>query len=311
MTLQSHSLLRICCMLISLIAIAGCSSTQNELSLNEKRYGHAVVNDSKKIFVFAGSNRSGFLGDVEIIDPSTGHIEVLSNHVIPRRYFSAVWDGNQSIYLIGGISRKDGVGRLENRVEVFNTKTYEVTQAKPIPSPTRINTAVWLNDRIYVIGGTEFYKRRLTPSAQTLSYNPKLDEWSKHANMPTAKTTRAVAKDGYIYTIGGYDRWAAINVFERYDPDADQWHTLDPLPFNVSAHSATILGDDLYIFGDYKRLTATYSYNFTTQKWKNITIGYKASRHNAATTIDDTIYVIGGNVAGNGPFLDYIQKFSF
>ncbi|WP_085297110.1 Kelch repeat-containing protein [Cognaticolwellia mytili] len=36
--------------------------------------------------------------------------------------------------------------------------------------------------------------------------------------MPTAKTTKAVVRNGLIYVVGGYDRSSSLNVFERFDP---------------------------------------------------------------------------------------------
>ena len=80
-----------------IVLITGCSTqtiTQNKPKvLNSARYGHAVVNDNNNIYVFGGSNKQGFLSSIEIINPKSGKHLVLENKLIPRRYFSAVWDG--------------------------------------------------------------------------------------------------------------------------------------------------------------------------------------------------------------------------
>jgi len=299
--------------ILLIIILAGCSSKpaleSESLSLNSARYGHAAVNDGNKIYVIAGSYKANFLSDIEIIDPVTEKIEVIKGRLIPRRYFSAVWDGKHSIYILGGVSLADKKFSYEKRVEVFNTITHEVSFAKPLPAPTRINSAVFLNGRIFVFGGTypKDGKLKATPIVAVLDIAK--NKWIRAANMPTAKTTRAVAKDGFIYAVGGYDRTSKLDVFERFDPKLNKWEPLPPMPVKISAHSITVVQDKLFVFGDYDNLDSTYSYDFVTHEWDKIDIGYKASRHNAATTLADTTYVIGGNIGGNGPFLDYIQAF--
>jgi N-acetylneuraminic acid mutarotase len=306
--------------LLLLIGISGCSSafrqsanTQSSLHLQTPRFGHAVVNDGQKIYVLAGANETGFLADIEIIDPLSGKTEVLPKHLIPRRYFSAVWDGQHSIYLIGGISHTENGRRLERRVEVFDTITHQVKFTQSLPAPTRINSAVYLNGKIFVFGGTGPTSRQNSKSkakAITGYYDIALNRWIRVADMPTAKTTRAAVYKGQIFVIGGYDGSEALDVFERFDPTTNNWHSLPALPQPISAHSVTVAGDSLYVFGDYQELDSNYRYDFLKQQWQTLDIGYKASRHNAATTLANRIYVIGGNTGGNGPFLDYIQQFN-
>jgi len=293
--------------------LTGCSSkpdlNSEPLSLSTARYGHVAVNDSKKIYVIAGANETGYLSDIEIIEPIFGTTEVLKNRLIPRRYFTAVWDGKHSIYILGGVSIEDKKFRYEKRVEVFNTITHEVSFAQPLPVPTRISSAVFLNGSIFVFGGASPKKRKLKASPIVAVLNIAQKKWRRAADMPTAKTTRAVAKDGFIYVVGGYDRTSSLDVFEKFDPQLNKWESLPSMPVKISAHSLTAVKNKLFVFGSYNNLKSTYSYDFLTHIWEKINIGYKASRHNATTTLGDTTYVIGGNTGGNGPFLDYIQTF--
>lgn len=295
------------------LTLSGCATKPTNdtdtISLKTARYGHASVNDGEKIYVIAGSGRKGFLSDIEIIDPKTKEVTVLKNKVIPRRYFSAVWDQKHSIYIIGGISRQNNKHRYENRVEIFNTKTNEVTLGKSIPLSTRVNTAVFLDNKIFVLGGAYPLNNELTATALVAMFDIQQNNWVRAADMPTAKTTRAVTKDGLIYVIGGYNRNTALNVFESYNPQTNQWASLPALPVNISAHSVSLVNNKLLVFGDYKNLTSTYTYDFETKQWQELSENYKASRHNTATTLDDTTYVIGGNTNGKGSFLNYIQQF--
>ncbi len=301
--------------LLLVMMLSGCSTkpsiNTSPFSLETPRLGHAAVNDGRKIYVLAGSNKSGFLSDIEIIDPVTREIQVLKNKLIPRRYFSAVWDGKNSIYILGGISYAFGTPRYENRVEVFNTLTQEVSFTTSLPLPTRINSAVFLDERIFVFGGAYPQKGKLAPTAKVAVFNTKTQRWFRASDMPTAKTTRAVVKDSNIYVVGGYDRKTSLNVFEKFDPRSNKWESLPPMPVGISAHSVTVVKDKLFVFGDYNNLKSTYSYDFRNEQWEKIEIGYKASRHTAATTLADVTYVIGGNTGTSGPFHDYIQIFEF
>lgn len=300
--------------IIALTFITGCTSLepinkQDEFSLKVKRFAHAMVNDGEKIYVLAGHNGDDFRSDIEIIDPVSKTVSVLKHKLIPRRYFSAVWDGKESIYIIGGVSFANNVFKYEKRVEVFNTKTQQVSFAKPLPVPTRINTAVYLDGRIFVLGGSFPSRFGLTSSALVSVFDIEQDKWLRGADMPTRKDTRAFVKDGQIYVVGGYNNSSALKSFEQYDPKSNQWRTLPDLPEQISAHSLSLVNDKLYVFGDYRQLDLTYCYDFISQQWQKVDIGYKASRHNAATTLNNKVYVTGGIQSGNGPYLDDIQIF--
>lgn len=289
------------------MVLAGCSSKSDVLST--ARFGHAAVNDGEKLYVLAGGSRSGFLSNIEIIDPILGTTKVLYNKLIPRRFFSAVWDGKHSIYLLGGVSLKNKELSFEKRVEVFNTITHEVSFAQPLPVPTRINSAVFLNGNIFVFGGTYLNKGRFKASSVVAVLKIAQKKWVRAADMPTEKATRAVVKDGLIYVVGGYDGTSSLNVFERFDPQLNKWQSLPSMPVGISAHSLALIKNKLFVFGNYNDLKSTYLYDFQTETWKKIDIGYRASRHNATTTLGDTTYVIGGTTSSKGPFLDDIQTF--
>jgi hypothetical protein len=301
-----------------LLFISACSSmnttkSDDKLTLQTARYAHAAATDGKLIYVFAGSQGGTFLNDIEIINPQTGEVEVLQDLLIPRRYFSAVWDGQHSIYLIGGISLTEGILRVENRVEVFNLLTGQITFAKPLPQATRNSRSVFIDGRIYVFGGgikNPSGGNKLASTSLSAVHDIASNRWIKLADMPTAKSTAAVSKDGLIYVVGGFNHQVALDVFERYDPKTNQWQTLAPVPQNISAHSATIVGNKMLLFGDYARLDSTLAYDFHKKSWTETKLGFQGSRHNTSVTIGNTVYVIGGNINSKGVSLDAIQQFS-
>lgn len=309
------------CLLLTtlLFGLIACSHTSSESapSLLKTRYGHAAVQDGKRIFILSGANYSGLLSDVEVYDPVSGKTEHWKEKLIPRQYFSAVWDGKESIYILGGISIS-AQGRLaprlpvvQSRVEILNTRTGEVTYAPDLPAPTSNNTAVFSQGRILVFGGSRFALDRLVPVPTVAIYDVASQQWFKGKDMPEPKDSQAVVKDGWVYLAGGYNQRRGLNSFARYSPDLNEWQVLPEMPVKLSAHSMTVRQNQLLVFGDYDETDSTYGYDFTKAQWQKLDLGYKSSRHSAAVTFHDDVYVFGGNAGNNGPLLNVIQKFSF
>ncbi|MCG7533198.1 hypothetical protein MHM98_17860 [Psychrobium sp. MM17-31] len=309
-------------MITSLIALtlSGCESTPkqhretivttpNKLELNGRRYAHAMVNDGEKLYVIGGASGNRLLSSIEIIDPKTNKSTKLTQKVIARRYFSAVWDGKESIYILGGISTHGDKYQHEKTVEVFNTRTHQVTQVKKLPAPTRTNTAVYKDGKIFVFGGS--FPRAGTTKYQRLVsvYDIASNKWMRGQDMPIAKASEAFVKGDYVYLVGGYNGKQSLNTFERYNTKLNRWQTLPNMPYRISAHSLALSGDKLYVFGNYLDTTATYSFDFKTKQWAKANLDYVPARHTAATMMDGTIYVSGGTADVRGPNLDNIQVF--
>tara|TARA_Y100000310_G_scaffold298256_1_gene332059 strand:+ start:802 stop:1788 length:987 start_codon:yes stop_codon:yes gene_type:complete len=315
---------------IVLLFITGCNATppsepignpvgsptagSQEFTLAEARYGHSVANDGDKIYVFGGTTNDGFSGDIEIIDPQTKKSQLLKNKLIPRRYFSAVWDGKESVYIIGGMSLESRRPYLQSAVEVFNTRTHEVTQAPSHTRATRMNTAVYSDDKIYVFGGTTAgagLRKGLKHVAWVSVYDTKTQQWTESDDMPLAFATEAVVYKNAIYLAGGFNGRKQFDTFYEFTPASSQWRELTPLPVETSAHSMTIINNNLYTFGNYDEMEQTLRYNFDTGHWSNANLPLAPRRHTASTTLGNDIYVIGGTEGRSGLFIDSVQIFTF
>jgi len=305
--------------LLLLLSVSGCSSISTKeslltreistLSLNTGRYGHAVVNNGTHIFVLGGSSKQGLLSNIEIIDPETGAIEQVNNTLIPRRYHTAVWDGKDSIYIMGGMSPimvKDKRRLMrEPRIEVFDIPSRQTKIIGEMPGPRRLGSAQYHDGKIFFVGGS--HRKYVTSTVSV--YDVKENKWKLAARMPTAKDTKTVRYGQFVYTIGGYNGDSSMNAFERYDMTAGKWQSLAPLPHKLSANSVVVFNDKIFSFGDYTQLDTTLVYDFKTEAWHQTKVGYLPSRHNSATVLNNKIYVIGGNIAGSGSHLDTIQVF--
>lgn len=321
--LCSNIVLKLSLALFFTASLSGCVSTPDNTptnssapTLDQPRYGHAAVADNENIYVIGGSNKTGDLSSIEVINPKTKETMVLRNKIIPRRYLTAVWDGKESIYIFGGMSKQNGGFWQEKTVEVFNTRTREVTTTTPMRVPRRFNSAVLLNNKIYVLGGSVYYPKAvergydLRATSLVTAFDIKTKNWSRIANLPVARDTRAFTFNDQVCAVGGYDGFHKWSVFDCYDPNTKRWQLMPNAPNSISAHSIAVHNDKLYVFGDYDNLDQVLMYDFLDNTWSNIDVPYRASRHNAAVIFGNEAFVIGGNTGGSGPFLDDIQVFS-
>lgn len=301
------------------LLLSACSQTANvantQSTLLEPRYGHATVTDGKQLITLAGANNNGFLSDIETFNPKTGEQKKLDAQIMPRRYFSAVFDGAHSIYIIGG--HGDGPGRHNagHFVEMLDLQTNQVNIVSQMPAPTAFGTAVLFKGEILVFGGINYRRQtgliQEVPQAWVHAFNLTTQSWRRLNDLSVARATRAVVKDDWIYLVGGYDGRNSMPMFERYQPASGKVEKLPDIPQPISAHSVTVVGNQLLVFGDYTKMDASYSYDFTSQRWQKLAVGYQPSRHQSIATIADTVFVTGGNTGGDGPFLSTIQSLRF
>jgi N-acetylneuraminic acid mutarotase len=84
-------------------------------------------------------------------------------------------------------------------------------------------------------------------------YDPSADSWGiAMARMPTARSGVAYGTyGGKIYVAGGeYLNSQVVGVFrdlEAYDPVANAWTILPPLPLPLNGPAAAVLGNRLYL----------------------------------------------------------------
>ncbi|QHJ11658.1 hypothetical protein FX988_01893 [Paraglaciecola mesophila] len=286
---------------------------EQPLHLQTARFAHASATDGKLLYVFAGYGKQGYLSDVEIIDPQTGQSSVLANKVLPRGYFSAVFDQQHSIYLLGGIGPQPEDVSVEQRIEVFDTRTHETRVIGNIPEPLKDNKAVYLNGYIYVLGGASYHAAngyQLIPSDALWRFDIKQQKWQKMASLPSAKSTEVVAHDNTIYAIGGEQNSENVATVERYDVSNNQWYTMASLPHPVSAHSVAWLNNALWVFADEDQHSNSYVLHNSATKWQATSFDYQSALYTSVNAIGNSLYVIGGNAGKGNSFTRLIQVFT-
>jgi len=130
-----------------------------------------------------------------------------------------------AIYVLGGF---DGTLNIVDAVQIYDVATCTWSDGPSLPAPMHHANAAVVGDTIYVLG----YATGFDFAAHGDVYALEDGAWVARAAMPTGTERSASAVgviDGKIYVAGGLrgDPVADVSV---YDPVADAWTTLDPLP---------------------------------------------------------------------------------
>jgi N-acetylneuraminic acid mutarotase len=198
------------------------------------------------------------------------------------------------------------------------------SKAAPFPEPDEELYGVAANGKMYVIGGWGEGKAR----GVNYEYDPATDKWAKKRSMPRpAHHAALAAMNGKIYVIGGFvapqetgipvgGAWEPIDDVWEYDPAADSWKTLAPLPSKRGSAVAVEVGGKIYViggvttvegskdpfftfFGPARVLTTNEVYDPATNKWESRQPMTVARNHAFAGAVDGKVYVIGGRT-GHG-----------
>ena len=189
----------------------------------------------------------------------------------------------------------------------------------PFPEPDEELYGVALNGKMYVIGGWDDGKA----GGVNYEYNPATDKWTKKQPMPRpAHHAALAAANGKIYVMGGFvppkdtaipvgGAWEPIDNAWAYDPGADSWKSLPPLPGKRGSALAAEVGGKIYViggattadgskdpfftfFGPSKVLSTNDVYDPATNKWESRTPMSVARNHAFGGAVNGKIYVIGG-----------------
>jgi peroxiredoxin/N-acetylneuraminic acid mutarotase len=197
-------------------------------------------------------------------------------------------------------------------------------KAAPFPEPDEELYGVPVNGKLYVIGGWGEGKAR----GANYEYDPATDKWTKKRSMPRPAHHAALAAyNGKIYVCGGFvppeqtqiptgGAWQPIDDMWEYDPAADSWKTLAPLPGNRGAAVAVEAGGKIHViggvttvegskdpfftfFGPCRNLNTNDVYDPATNKWQSRKPMAVPRNHAFAGAVNGKIYVIGGRT-GHG-----------
>jgi len=194
-------------------------------------------------------------------------------------------------------------------------------KAAPFPEPEEELYGAAANGKMYVQGG---FGPGGHPVGMMWEYDPAADKWTKKKSMPVPAHHAAITEyHGKLYIFGGFTfyavpnqtfgGWEPVDNAWEYDPAADSWKALAPLPTKRGSPVAIMLGGKIYVIGGAsnqgsnapaifptgpaRSLTVNEAYDPETNKWETRNPMPTPRNHAYAGAVSGKIYVIGGRVA--------------
>ena len=191
-------------------------------------------------------------------------------------------------------------------------------QGAPLPDPSEEVLGASAGGKLYVFAGLAPGWR---PKAMVVEYDPATNAWTKKRPMrlPSHHVAFTTLNDK-IYAFGGFTLpqsgspgWTALNNAFEYDPAADEWKELAPMPTSRGAAAAGVANGKIYVTGGVNSLpgvtengvhparphnvmATVEEYDPAANSWKSVRPMLVARNHHMAVGAGGKIYVIGGRI---------------
>lgn len=176
------------------------------------------------------------------------------------------------------------------------------------------------------------------PMGMVYEYDPATDKWAKKKPMALASHHVSFTEyNGKIYAFGGFvpptsgpPAWVPINNAWEYDPAADTWKALAPMPTKRGSPVAVTVGNKILVIGGATTppntdvaavhpaqphivLGTVEEYDPATNTWRERRPMPTPRNHTTAGVVNGKVYVIGGRVAaafiGVGSNVDVVEEY--
>jgi subtilisin-like proprotein convertase family protein len=253
------------------------------------------------LYAFAGVENGAIVANSQKFDGTTW--TAIAPLPLGVEFPSAVSNGT-NIYIMGGVS---GAGINQNTNVRYNVATNTYTSLAPSTTATWSHAAVFLNGKIYKIGGIA-----AAPTNSLEVYDIAANTWTSGANYPqNAGFVSAIADNGFIYAAGGIDA-AGSNKTYRYDPTANVWNdaAIADLPATRWGAAQAFYRGGFVMAGGYAggdvatSLSATaISWDPATNAWTTIASMPSDRARSTGAILNDSLYVVGGRSQASALFV--------
>lgn len=229
-------------------------------------------------------------------DPQTGTYTELAPMPRPLNHVGVVaYRGD--LYVLGGYGRKVTSNTSKDFYR-YDPETDRWSRLADLPRPRAAMALGVIGDRLYVAGGA----RDRIPLDETYSYDFRSGRWTRLASMQSRREHVGEAVlDGKLYVLGGRAPGSlAVNTAERFDPAANRWERLPPMPVPSGGLAAVEEGGKVIALagGNDEAGTVTgavQEFDPKSSEWTRLP-DLRTPRHgHGATIVDDRIWIFGGS----------------
>ena len=189
----------------------------------------------------------------------------------------------------------------------------------PFPEPGEELMGASAGGKLYVFEGQ---RPVWQPKGLAYEYHPGTNTWTKKKSMPhPSHHTTVTEMNGKFYLFGGFvlpasgpPAWVPIADAWEYDPAADAWRALAPMPTKRGAAVAAAAGGKVYVIGGaapfpgdpnqslhparpHRSLGTVEEYDPATNTWRERAPMPTPRNHATIGAVNGKIYVIGGRLA--------------
>ena len=194
------------------------------------------------------------------------------------------------------------------------------TNGPPLPVGRSEVAVATIDDGIYVIGG---YANGNVDQSLVQIFRPRVNdggdlsgEWRDVAPLPRGLNhVGAVGYRGKIYTFGGFSAQnnSAVPDANVYDPRANRWSAIAPLPHALGSISVAVLGDEIHLVGgrDLHSVGTHLVYDPVNNRYTERAPLPVGRDHMGLVAYEGRLYAIGGRIdtpAHNTAFVDVYDR---
>ena len=208
-------------------------SSMTQTDAPNRRSRHTAVWTGSEMVVWGGSNENDVpLATGGRYDPALDQWTATGGSPpAARTDHTAVWSGTEMVVWGGFDATGDGLatgGRYDPALDQWTA-----TGGTP-PTARGLHTAVWTGDAMTVYGGLTGCPGSCTPTAETASYDPALDQWGTPFSATPAEPAGPEGADGRwshtaVWAGDSLLVWGGTNTYDATNPCLDTGLAIDPL----------------------------------------------------------------------------------
>jgi N-acetylneuraminic acid mutarotase len=203
-------------------------------------------------------------------------------------------------------------GEAAVRLQIYDPAANSWSAGPALPSPRFSSSVELIDAQVHVAGGWSFDRSNNVSIATHDAWDLAAGSWiTGKAPMKTARN-HAVSGviGGKLYVVGGrgpgHEAEDASNLasVEAYDPAADAWTDLAPLPTPRSGGAAAVLDGKLYVLGGGLPGNTVYKtierFDPAAGAWEKLDDMPVAITGHRAVAVGTSLYVMGGFTSNDG-----------